>query len=140
VTLRDIGRSRPSGALLATSLLAALGVSSSEAHHSIAIFDPRTVVTITGTVMEFRWTNPHAYIQVEGVADGEAVPARWNVEMSAPNSMMDEGWTRDTLKAGDRVTVFANPLREVAHPYPGHRRVLYVRVTLPDGSSLGRKK
>jgi hypothetical protein len=93
-------------------------------------------VKIEGTVAEFRWINPHAYIEIDGVGAGETTTNRWSVEMQAPNSMSGDGWKRDTLAAGNKVTVFANPLRTA--DAAGRRRALYAGIVLPDGRTLGR--
>jgi hypothetical protein len=106
------------------------------AHHSIAMFDGGRVVKIEGQVTAFRWINPHAIFELDGIIDGESVPAHWIVEMQAPNTMTETGWSRTTLAAGDRITVFANPARDAA-PVNGAYRVLYTGIILPGGLALG---
>jgi hypothetical protein len=113
-----------------------LGLAPAGAHHSIAVFDGRRVVKIEGTVAEFRWVNPHAFFEVDGMDAVENRAGRWNVEMQAPNTMSGEGWGRDTLAAGSKVIVFANPLRNP--DAAGRLRALYVGIILPDGRTLGR--
>jgi hypothetical protein len=119
--------------VLCTMVAAAIGAVASpvKAHHSIAKFDGRRVVKFTGTVTGLRWINPHVSFEVDGSG------VRWVVEMQAPTTMMGEGWTRDTLVAGDVITVVANPQREEVAAAP-IRRALYLGVILPDGSTLGR--
>ena len=95
----------------ATTIIALSLCLTAFAHHSVAVFDGRRVVKIEGTVAEFRWINPHAYIEIDGIGAGETAAGHWSVEMQAPNSMSGEGWKRDTLTAGSKVTVYANPLR-----------------------------
>jgi hypothetical protein len=122
--------------LLAVMLAGGAGSAGAEAHHSIAMFDGKRVVRITGTITGFRWINPHASIQLDGSEGTETVSA-WTVEMQAPSTLMAEGWSRESLAAGDQVTLFVNPLREgVASS--GAKRGLYVGVILPGGESLGR--
>lgn len=106
------------------------------AHHSIAMFDGGRVVKIAGQVTAFRWINPHAAFELDGIVDGESTPVHWIVEMQAPNTMTEVGWSRTTLAAGDRVTVFANPARDSA-PVNGAHRVLYTGIILPGGLALG---
>ena len=122
-------------------VLAILTVSPlASAHHSIAAFDGQQTVRVTGIVKEFQWLNPHVTVVVEGTAKTakEAVlNVRYAVEMQAPNAMMQQGWARDTLAIGDRVTIVANPLRR-EDAAAGAIRLLYVGVTLPSGKSLGR--
>jgi hypothetical protein len=84
------------------------------AHHSFAMFDPDKVMTLTGTVKEFRWVNPHSalFVQVDGSSDPDKL---WAVEMTSPSNLTRRGWTRTTLKPGDRVSVEINPLRDGRH-------------------------
>ncbi|MFO7324145.1 MAG: DUF6152 family protein [Pseudomonadota bacterium] len=63
--------------------------------------------------------------------------ARWSVEMQAPGSLMDEGWSRSLLAPGDSITVFAHPLRD-DDGAGAVRRVLYLGTVLADGRTLGR--
>jgi len=80
------------------------------AHHSNVIFDLQSVVTVEGTVLRFDWRNPHVYIYIEANgADGTAV--EWQLEADPTPIMIRSGWSRDTLKPGDAVTVRAHPDR-----------------------------
>jgi hypothetical protein len=108
------------------------------AHHSTAAFDTSRVVKIEGTVTQFRWINPHASIKIDGVTEGDDPDGLWTVEMTAPNVLINEGWTRTALKVGDKVTMFVNPLRTKAELNDGSTGGLYVGVILADGSTLGR--
>jgi len=74
------------------------------AHHSTAEFDYSKTVTIKGTVKEVQWTNPHSFIQVLVPAkDGKSV--QWAVEIGSPSLNYNMGWKKDSLKAGDQVTM-----------------------------------
>jgi hypothetical protein len=117
--------------------LAILAVAPAGAHHSIAKFDGRRVVRISGVVTDFRWVNPHAFIAFDSRGTESAGAGHWIVEMQAPTTMMGEGWGRDSLSTGDQIIVFANPLREV-DPSAASHRGLYVGIILPDGRMLGR--
>jgi Family of unknown function (DUF6152) len=108
------------------------------AHHSTAAFDNTQVVTIEGEITQFRWINPHASIKIQGDASGDAIDGIWTVEMTAPNVLINQGWTRTALKVGDRVKMFVNPLREPIELNDGSQGSLYVGVILADGKSLGR--
>ncbi len=108
------------------------------AHHSTAAFDTSTVVRIEGTVTQFRWINPHASFKVEGVADGDTPDGLWTVEMTAPNVLINQGWKRNSLKVGDKVVAFVNPLRNAVTLNDGSQGGLYVGVILADGTTLGR--
>lgn len=107
------------------------------AHHSTAAFDSGRVVKIEGTITQFRWINPHASIKLEGDAD-IGPDGLWTIEMTAPNVLINQGWTRTALRVGDKVTMFANPLRNAITLNDGSQGGLYVGVVLADGSTLGR--
>ncbi len=115
-----------------------------QAHHSTAGFDTGVVVAVEGTVTQFRWINPHASIKVDGKAtvggkamDG-ATSGVWTVEMTAPIALVNAGWKRTSLKVGDKVTIFVNPMREAAVLKDGSQGGLYVGAILQDGEKLGR--
>lgn len=99
-------------------------------HHSGAMFDAEKVITITGKVTEFSWTNPHASFRVD-VPNADGKLESWAIEMNSPNNLVHEGWKRTSIKAGDKVTVKINPLRDGR---PGGR---YIGITLADGKYLG---
>jgi hypothetical protein len=79
------------------------------AHHSFAMFDQRKVMTLEGTVTEFQWTNPHSFIEIDVPQRGGT--RHWSIELNSPNNLRRQGWTRAALKAGDRITLRMNPLR-----------------------------
>ena len=108
------------------------------AHHSTAAFDNTRVVKIDGTITQFRWINPHASIKIDGVSDGDDPDGVWTVEMTAPNVLINEGWTRTALKVGDKVTMYVNPLRTSVVLNDGSTGSLYVGVVLANGDKLGR--
>jgi Family of unknown function (DUF6152) len=99
-------------------------------HHSGALFDQSRQVTVTGTVSEFVWENPHASFKVSTTDDGGRFVV-WAIEMGGPNNLVREGWKRTTIKDGDKVTVTVRPLRD------GGLGGLYVGILLPDGKTLG---
>lgn len=75
------------------------------AHHSFAAeFDAEQPVEVTGVVTKIDWRNPHTYFYVD-VDDGEGGVQNWAMEMGSPNGLMRRGWTRNSLKVGDVVTV-----------------------------------
>lgn len=84
------------------------------AHHSFAMFDQSKMYTWTGTLEEFNWTNPHVHLTVK-VPEGAADPAtvgRWDIEAASPNIMTRQGWSRNTFKVGDQVTIVGHPLKD----------------------------
>lgn len=99
------------------------------AHHSYAMFDSQRTVVLNATVTQFRWQNPHAFIRVS-VPVGNATE-EWAIEMNSPNNLTQEGWTRTTLRQGDRVQLYVHPLRS------GARGGSYVGVRKADGTTLG---
>ena len=101
-----------------------------DAHHSFASFDRTKEVTMTGVVREVQWNNPHTWIQVV-VTDAKGRRTEWGFECGSPNMMLRTGWTRTTLKMGDRVVVVGNPLKN------GQPNASLVKITLPDGRVLG---
>lgn len=99
------------------------------AHHSFAMFDADQTRTLRGRVAEFRWANPHValFVRLDGEPGREGV---WSVELTSPGNLRRLGWTRETLKRGDRVEVSIIPLRD------GRRGGGFREVTLLDS---GRK-
>jgi hypothetical protein len=116
-------------ALRVTGLVALLASAAAWGHHSFAMFDQSKTLTLKGTVLEFQWTNPHAFLHVE-VVDGSRKTA-WHVELNSPNNLRRQGWKATSVKSGDAVTVSINPLRD------GTSGGLFISLTLPDGTVLG---
>jgi hypothetical protein len=81
------------------------------AHHSYAMFDMTKTMDLKGTVVQFKWTNPHAWLMLS-VKDANGVETVWNIEMNSPNNLSGIGWKRSSLKAGDAVTITVHPLRD----------------------------
>ncbi len=83
------------------------------AHHSASMFDATKTVTLTGTVTEVRWTNPHVTLMVHGKANPSEADADWLLEMSSPSNLVRvSNWTRASVKVGDHVKVQMAPLRD----------------------------
>ena len=125
-------------ALAALGVVTFFGALPAGAHHSTAAFDNSRVIKIEGTITQFRWINPHASIKIDGVTAGDDPDGVWTVEMTAPNVLINEGWTRTALKIGDKVTMYVNPLRNSVVLNDGSTGSLYVGVILKDGKTLGR--
>jgi Cu/Ag efflux protein CusF len=106
-----------------------LAAGSASAHHSFSVFDMQEEISITGTVKEVQWTNPHIWIWVDVPnEDGEIVT--WGLEGMSPNFLARRGWTRNTLKTGDKVTVSLRPLKS------GEPGGMFMQTTAPDGTIL----
>jgi hypothetical protein len=111
--------------------VAALGADGALAHHSPVMFDQAQRVTLTGTVREFQWTNPHSYIQLV-VKNDQGQDEEWNIEMAAPTYLYNLGWRPTTLKPGDTLTVTIARLRK------GGNGGLLLKATTADGKPIGR--
>jgi len=119
-------------ALAGALMLGAMAPGAVQAHHSMAMFDQQKKVTLTGTVREFQWTNPHCYIQLM-VTDAAGKTTEWSMEMGAPMYLYAHGWRPSTLKAGQTITISIYPLRNGG---PGG---VVIDATTPDGKPLGKK-
>jgi Family of unknown function (DUF6152) len=113
-----------------TLLTAAIGgVSTVSAHHSYAMFDAGSLVTVDATVKEFQWTNPHSWLQV--MVDNKGVAEEWSLELGPLVTLRRWGWKPHSLNPGDKVKVSVNPLRD------GSRGGRLISIVLPDGKTLG---
>lgn len=75
------------------------------AHHSFAAeYDSNKPITMTGTVTKVEWMNPHARFYID-VKDENGKVSNWEFELGSPNGLMRKGWTRNSLKPGDTITV-----------------------------------
>ena len=93
------------------AIVVLLTASSALAHHSFAMFDQSATVTLEGAVKEFRWTNPHVFIEMLVKNDGGA-EEQWSIEMTSPEHLARAGWRPATLKPGDAITLSIHPMRE----------------------------
>jgi hypothetical protein len=101
------------------------------AHHSGAMFDYSRTITLQGTVKSFMYMNPHAWISIIGSPDGKGPDLQWDIETVSPSSLQRIGISRETFKAGEKVTVIVNPLRD------GRRAGSFLSVTFEDGRRFG---
>jgi hypothetical protein len=106
---------------------------SAYAHHSATGVDQTKTATAEGLVKQFKWANPHAWIEIETPkADGKGVDLR-SFEMTAPSFLVRAGWKATTLKAGDKVKVTYRPMKDTEKDGLGG---LFQSITLPDGKVL----
>jgi hypothetical protein len=112
----------------------AVGARTVAAHHAMVMYDRATVMTLTGTVVELQWTNPHVFLLVNGKVAAADEPTVWRLETSGPANLTRQGgWSATALKPGDRVSVTINPMKE-----PGQHNARLNKVTLLDtGQELG---
>jgi hypothetical protein len=109
----------------AAGLIAATG--SVMAHHSFAAeFDAGKALTLKGTVTKIEWQNPHTYFYLD-VTGGDGKVVNWGMEMGSPNGLMRQGWTRNTLKIGDSVTVEGSQAKDGTNV--GNARVVVLDAT-----------
>jgi hypothetical protein len=85
------------------------------AHHSFAMFDFNNTMTLKATVKEFRWTNPHVVLLVEGSPKPGTPPEVWSMELTSPGNLTRGGWSRRSFKPGDHIELEFNPLRDGKH-------------------------
>lgn len=87
------------------------GIAPAVAHHSTAMFDYSKSKQLSGVVRAFQWTNPHSFIQVL-VPDAQGKQQEWSVECGTPTQMAMTGWSKNSIKPGDKVTISIAPLRD----------------------------
>jgi len=92
------------------------------------MFDQQKIMTLDGTVHQFQWTNPHAFLEVDVPEGGKTT--RWSLELNSPNNLKRQGWSRDAVKPGDKVVVRMNPLRD------GQPGGLFLDLKFPNGKVL----
>lgn len=111
---------------LALLLLCAIPVL---AHHSTAIYDLVHGTIIGGVVTKFDWENPHAHIALDVTGENNEIE-HWDVELESRSMLGRLGWTKDTVKPGDRVSVTGGRAKDNTF------RIRAATVTLPDGRRL----
>jgi hypothetical protein len=122
---------------LPTALLLALTAAlppPASAHHSFAAYDVTHTRTIKGTLKTLQWSNPHVTFKMLAKPDGGGEPQEWNIITSGPAILKRFGWTRDSVKPGDRISVVCNPMSDGSH---GGR--LHTLVLLDTGQTLQTK-
>jgi Family of unknown function (DUF6152) len=118
--------------LVFAGLAALTVVAAAQAHHSFAMFDQTQRLTLKGTVTDFQWTNPHAFIHLD-VPAASGKSDVWEIELNSPNNLKRQGWKSTSVKSGDKITMITNPLRDMSE----HKGGLFISLTLADGTVLG---
>lgn len=98
------------------------------AHHSTAMFDFQKTVTLSGTVKDFAWTNPHTWTNV--TVEGGKTAGVYGLEGMSPNYLSRNGWSRKTLQPGDKISFEVHPLKD------GRKGGFMVSAKLADGTVL----
>jgi len=99
------------------------------AHHSFAPFDTDREIEITGTVTGFEWSNPHSYVHLD-VKGEKGDMEKWVAELTGLPMLARSGWSRDTVKPGDQVTVRGYRARD------GRTFMVIHTIVLPNGREL----
>jgi Family of unknown function (DUF6152) len=115
------------GGLLVVALCIAV---TAYAHHSAAGIDQTKTVTQEGIVKQFKWANPHSWLEIE-VPNGKGGTDIWNLEMNPPAYLVRAGWKSTTVKPGEKIKFTARPFKN------GDPGGLFVNVILADGRVLG---
>jgi len=115
-------------AVIAAAFIAAAAIPSS-AHHSFAAFDVASQKTVTGTVKQLDWTNPHIWLWID-VPNDKGGSDTFAFEGMSPNFLARRGWTKNTLKAGDKITITYRPMKD------GANGGMFMNGKMPDGRML----
>ena len=109
-----------------------LHASPAQPHHSNVGYEVTKVITVTGVVREFQWVNPHTWVHLI-VEDDKGGKSEWAAEGRAPGILLRAGWTRNSLKPGEKVTIDMSPAKD------GSRTAIIARVTKADGTILSNQ-
>jgi hypothetical protein len=115
--------------LLIIASLIVVCTSLAVAHHSYSAFDMTGQKTVNGTVKKFDWTNPHTWVWID-VVNEQGVTETLGIEGMSPNYLARRGWTRSTLKAGDKIAVTVRPMKS------GEKGGMWVNAKRPNGETL----
>ena len=99
------------------------------AHHGRSNYDVTSTATVKGTVTEFQWVNPHALILLD-VTNENGTVEKWIAETNSPNTLSRQGWTRNTVKVGDQITLVGHRVKG------GSFYMNFSKITFADGKEL----
>src|SRR5262249_14534658 len=116
----------PLFAVLLVMICATAGIS----HHAFSpVYDDQRVITVTGVVTQFKFVNPHAMMSMD-VTDASGKVTKWTVEFAGRLNLSNVGWTEQSIKSGERVTVTGNPT------HTGSDRMFFRKLVHADGTEL----
>jgi Family of unknown function (DUF6152) len=116
--------------ILIVAVIVSLGATQASAHHSFAVhFVADKLITVSGTVEEFSFRNPHGLLLLTAKNE-KGAEQHWKIETNSPNILRRRGWTETSIKPGDQVTVEGYPARD------GSNFMRVYKVTYPDGHEL----
>ena len=116
---------------LVTAFAAALATAPIRAHHSFAPYESTLQMKVSGVVTDFKWVNPHVYIEMDGIDAKTGAKRHWLVECASTSILNRAGWRFNMIKPGDTITVIVSPLRS------GEPGALLKQITLADGKKYG---
>lgn len=126
-------------AVVVTGVLLLAGAQSIVAHHSFAAeFDASKTFKFTGPVTKVEWMNPHTFFYIDVTDEKTKKVTNWAMEMGSPNGLMRNGWTRNSMKVGEVVTVEGSMAKDGSPT--GNARTVVLQATgqrLFAGSSQG---
>lgn len=99
------------------------------AHHGRSNYDVTSTATVKGIVTEFEWTNPHALIHLDVMGENGNVE-KWIAETNSPNTLSRQGWSKNTVKVGDEITLVGHRVKG------GGNYINFRKITWPDGRTL----
>lgn len=119
--------------VLLTAMTTLAAVSPAAAHHTYVMFDRTKTLTLQGTVAKIDWTEPHAHFWFY-VLNDKGTYDLYGFEAGGLVGLVHMGWTKETLKAGDQVTILFHPLRD------GRRGGMFLEGTLADGTKTPHER
>ena len=115
--------------LLAISLILVCATIATSHHSFAGVYDESRLVTVSGVVTQFKFVNPHALMYMD-VTDPSGKVAKWTIEFAGRLNLSNVGWTAESIKAGERVTVTGNPT------HTGSERIAFKKLVHADGTEL----
>jgi len=126
-------RSIAAVAVLAAALSSSGGVAPAFAHHSFGLFDMSKTAQIEGTILKLEWSNPHCWLFLVSGPSADAEVVNYGFEMTSVGEMIRRGWTKTSVKPGDKVKVTFHPVRD------GRPAGYMMSVMTEDGRYIGRQ-
>jgi hypothetical protein len=119
-------------AALAATLSSYVGVAPVFAHHSFGLFDMGKTAEIEGTVIKFEWSNPHCWLFLASGPSSDTAAVNYGFELTSVGEMIRRGWTKTSVKPGDKIKVTFHPVRD------GRPAGYMMSVMTEDGRYVGR--
>ena len=123
---------RSTATILAAALSLCVGASPVSAHHSFGLFDMSKTAEIEGTVVKLEWSNPHCWLFIESGPSSNAAAVNYGFELTSVGEMTRRGWTKISVKPGDKIKVTYHPVRD------GRPAGYMMSVMTADGKYIGR--